>query len=85
MILTIHEDHQELEIIELQAEIENIEMMQFEFDKEKIELIFENFILKGKKLECELIIFESCDDLIINRGFIGHYYLFDKCPRFKVQ
>lgn len=76
------------EIIELQGEVENIELISCELDREKVELHFDAFFLQGSLKEEKYTLIERVDTehgpvfrkVLVN----SHVYLFNKPPRYKL-
>jgi len=89
MILSIGDPGEErAEIIELQGELENIELMRCELDREKIELHFDAFFLQGSLKEEKYTLIERIDteDGPVFRKVLvrNHVYFFNRPPRYKL-
>lgn len=78
-----NEDQNVCEIIEIQAELQNIEQINCTLDREKVVLDFEKFYLEGKKVEKGFTILERRENVICKIGHVTFIYLFDKPPIFR--
>ncbi|WUR02912.1 uncharacterized protein VNE69_03131 [Vairimorpha necatrix] len=82
--LKIQNDLKILDIFELQGESKNIHKFDGKFNRQKIELEFDTFILKGKKINKKISILEKEDDQLKIISKEVNYYIFDKPPKYKV-
>jgi hypothetical protein len=87
-VVTITTDEDEdIDLLELQGEIEGIELFDGRFNRELVQLEFENFILAGRKVEREFCIVEKrmvegkLELRIIKK--VRHVFLFDRPPKYK--
>jgi hypothetical protein len=79
---------EEFEIIELQGELENIELINCELDRERIELHFDTFFLQGILKEEKYTLIEKIDTeqgAVLRKVHVADtVYFFNKPPRYKL-
>lgn len=89
MVVNIRQSSdRDLDIIILQGEVENIELINCELDKERVELHFESFFLNGQiKRETYTVIEreETSKGYVFKKlPVVSSVYVFDKPPRYKL-
>lgn len=89
MIIDIKNEHENgIDIIELKGEVENVELIDCEFKKEKAELHFENFFLLGNKKQDKYTLLERVDSengpVFRKVSMTSDIYFFGSPPMYKL-
>lgn len=89
MIIDIKDESENgIDIIELKGEVENVELIDCEFDKEKVELHFENFFLAGGKKQDKYTLLERVETqngpVFRKVAATNEIYFFESPPMYKL-
>ncbi|KAK1350346.1 hypothetical protein LUQ84_000584 [Hamiltosporidium tvaerminnensis] len=79
-----------LEIFELQGEVENIELINCHFNRDKIQLVFDNFTLNGylDSSKCFTVVKRTKSETGVEHKSVGvcrNVYVFSQPPKFKIE
>jgi hypothetical protein len=80
-------EEEDVDVLELQGEVENMDLFDGRFNRELVQLEFENFVLVGRKVQKEFCVVEKV--IVGGRPRLTvikktkHVFLFDKPPRYR--